>query len=106
MAQAQKEQMLYSYQLSIITALKEVSNALLDFQKLGEIVQSQQTTVNAAQTAFDLSNQLYNAGYASYLDVITAQNLLFSAQIALSQAQSDELTSMVNLYSSIGGGWK
>ena len=106
MAQAQKEQMLYSYQLSIISALKEVSNALLDFQKLGEIVQSQQTTVNAAQTAFDLSNQLYNAGYASYLDVITAQNLLFSAQIALSQAQSDELTSMVNLYSSIGGGWK
>jgi multidrug efflux system outer membrane protein len=105
-AQAQKEQLLYSYQLSIVNALKEVSNALLDYQKLGEIVQSQQTTVNAAQTAFDLSNQLYMAGYASYLDVITAQNLLFSAQIALSQSQSDELTAMVNLYSSIGGGWK
>ena len=105
-AQAQREQMLYSYQLSIITAFKEVSNSLLDYIKLGEIVQSQQTTVNAAQTAFDLSNQLYNAGYASYLDVITAQQLLFSAQIALSQAQSDELTSLVNLYSSLGGGWK
>jgi multidrug efflux system outer membrane protein len=105
-AQAQKEQMLYSYQLSIITALKEVSDALLQYQKLGEIVQSQQTTVNAAQTAFDLSNQLYNAGYASYLDVITAQQLLFSAQIALSQSQSDELTAVVNLYSSLGGGWK
>lgn len=105
-AQAQKEQMLYSYQLSIITALKEVSNALLDYKKLGEIVQSQQTTVNAAQTAFDLSNQLYNAGYASYLDVITAQQLMFSAQIALSQAQSDELTSLINVYSSLGGGWK
>ena len=105
-AQFQKEQMLYSYQLSIITALKEVSNALLDYSKLGDIVQSQQTTVNAAQTAFDLSNQLFNAGYASYLDVITAQQLLFSAEIALSQAQSDELTSMVNVYSSLGGGWK
>jgi NodT family efflux transporter outer membrane factor (OMF) lipoprotein len=105
-AQAQKEQMLYSYQLTIISALKEVSDALLQYQKLGEIVQYQQVTVNAAQTAFDLSNQLYNAGYASYLDVITAQNLLFSAQIALSQAQSDELTSVVNLYSSLGGGWR
>jgi outer membrane protein, multidrug efflux system len=105
-AQAQKEQMLYSYQYTIINALKEVSNALLDYSKLGEIVQSQQATVNAAQTAFDLSNQLYNAGYASYLDVINAQQMLFSAQIALSQAQSDELTAVVNLYSSLGGGWK
>lgn len=105
-AQAQKEQMLYSYQLSIINAIKEVSNSLLQTTKQGEIVQSQITTVNAAQTAFDLSNQLYIAGYASYLDVITAQQLLFSTQIALSQAQSDELTSIVNLYSALGGGWK
>lgn len=105
-AQAQKEQMLYSYQLTIISALKEVSDALLQYQKLGEIVQSQQVTVNAAQTAFDLSNQLYNAGYASYLDVITAQQLLFSAQIGLSNAQSDELTAVVNLYTALGGGWK
>ncbi len=105
-AEAQKVQMLYSYQLSVITALKEVSNALLEYQKQGEIVQSQQATVNAAQTAFDLSNQLYVAGYASYLDVINAQQLLFSAQIALSNAQSNELTAVVNLYSSLGGGWR
>ncbi|MCX6268775.1 MAG: efflux transporter outer membrane subunit [Bacteroidetes bacterium] len=105
-AQAQKEQMLYSYQLTIMNALKEVSNALLSQTKMSEVVLSQQATVNAAQTAFDLSNQLYNAGYASYLDVIQAQQLLFSAQIALSQSQSDELTAVVNLYSSLGGGWK
>ncbi|MEI7897271.1 MAG: efflux transporter outer membrane subunit [bacterium] len=105
-AQAQKEQMLYAYQLSIITALKEVSNTLIEYQKLGEIVQSQQTTVSAAQTAFDLSNQLYIAGYASYLDVINAQQMLFSAQIALSQSQSDAMTSLINVYSSLGGGWK
>jgi multidrug efflux system outer membrane protein len=105
-AQAQKEQMLYTYQYTIINALREVSNALLEYQKQGEIVSSQQATVNAAQTAFDLSNQLYVAGYASYLDVINAQQLLFSAQIALSQAQSDEVTAVINVYTSLGGGWK
>ncbi|MCX6306565.1 MAG: efflux transporter outer membrane subunit [Bacteroidetes bacterium] len=105
-AQAQKQQMLYSYQYTIINALREVSNALLEYQKQGEIVQSQLATVTAAQTAFDLSNQLYNAGYASYLDVIQAQQMLFSAQIALSQSQSNELTAVINLYSSLGGGWK
>jgi len=105
-AQAQKEQMLYAYQYTIINSLREVSNALLEFKKLGDIVQSQQATLDAAQTAFDLSNQLYNAGYASYLDVINAQQLIFSAQLNLSLAQSDELTAVVNLYSALGGGWK
>jgi len=104
--QAQKEQMLYTYQKTILTSLKEVSDALIQVQKMQEIVNSQIITEQAARTAFDLSNQLYNAGYASYLDVINTQEKLFQAQISLSQAQSDELTSKVNLYSALGGGWK
>jgi len=105
-AQAQKEQMLYAYQKAVMGALQEVSNALLAYTKEGEIVQSQQVTMNAAQTAFDLSNQLYNAGYASYLDVINAQEMLFTAQISLSQAQNTRITGAVNLYSALGGGWR
>ncbi|MEI7499853.1 MAG: efflux transporter outer membrane subunit [Bacteroidota bacterium] len=105
-AQAYKEEILFTYLQTINTSLKEVSNALLEVQKQKEIVLSQQKTVDAAQTAFDLSNQLYNAGYASYLDVIQAQSLLFSSQINLSLAQSNELTSFVNLYTALGGGWK
>ncbi|MCK9203488.1 MAG: efflux transporter outer membrane subunit [Bacteroidales bacterium] len=105
-AKAQKEQMLYAYMQSINTSLKEVSNALLEVKKQHEIVQSQQVTVNAAQTAYELSDQLYNAGYASYLDVINAQSMLFSSQLNLSNAQSNELTAIVVLYSSLGGGWK
>jgi outer membrane protein, multidrug efflux system len=105
-AQAQKQQMLYTYQNTILNSLRDVSDRLLEFQKLIEIVKSQQTTVNAAQTAYDLSNQLYIAGYASYLDVINAQEMLFSAQINLSTAQGDALQSVVNLYTALGGGWK
>jgi multidrug efflux system outer membrane protein len=105
-AEAQKEQMLYTYQKTIVNSLKEVSDALLQVQKLREIVVSQETTAKAAQTAYELSDQLYNAGYASYLDVINTQSMLFEAQVALSQAQSDELTAMVNLYTTLGGGWK
>jgi multidrug efflux system outer membrane protein len=105
-AQAYNQEILYTYLQTINTSLKEVSDALLAVQKQREIVVSQQTTVNAAQTAFDLSNQLYNAGYASYLDVIQAQSMLFSSQINLSVAQSNELTSVVTLYTALGGGWK
>lgn len=105
-AKAYHEEILYTYLQTINTSLKEVSDALLAVEKLREIVLSQQATVDAAQTAFDLSNQLYNAGYASYLDVIQAQSLLFQSQVALSQAQSDELTSVINLYTALGGGWR
>ena len=105
-SEALKQEMLITYSKTINNSFKEVSNALIDIGKLHEIVQSQQVTVNAAQTSFDLSNQLYNAGYASYLDVITAQGLLFTSQIDLSMAQSDELTALITLYTALGGGWR
>ncbi len=105
-AQAYKQEILFTYLQTINNSVREVSDALLEVKKQKEIVDSQQKTVDAAQTAFDLSNQLYNAGYASYLDVIQAQTLLFSAQLNLSMAQSNELTSIVGLYTALGGGWK
>jgi multidrug efflux system outer membrane protein len=105
-AQAEKQQMLYSYQKTIITSLKEVSDALVEFEKDKSIIESSMATVAATQTTFDLSNQLYNAGYASYLDVLDAQRQLFTTQISLSQAQNSRMVSVVLLYASLGGGWK
>ena len=105
LAEAQKEEMLYTYQKTIYTSLKEVSDALLEVKKQKEITQSQKDLVVAAQTNFDLSNQLYYAGYASYLDVLDAQRKLFSAEISLSQSQNSELDAFVNLYKALGGGW-
>nr|MBC8435926.1 TolC family protein [Bacteroidota bacterium] len=52
------------------------------------------------------SNQLFNAGYASYLDVIDAQRNLYDAQLELSNAQAGELLTVVNLYLALGGGWR
>ena len=105
-AQAINEQMLFSYQKTIYTAIGEVSNGLLSVDKQHQMVIQQRLLTNAAQTAFDLSNQLWNAGYASCLDVIDAQRLLYQAQIQLSQAQLSSLQSVVSLYLALGGGWK
>jgi len=43
---------------------------------------------------------------ASYLDVLDAQRNLFSAELALSQAQLGQLTAAVQLYRALGGSWK
>jgi multidrug efflux system outer membrane protein len=105
-AQAYNEEMLATYQKAIYTAIGEVSDGMLSVDKMKQMVTEQRNLRNAAQTAFDLSNQLYNAGYASYLDVINAQRLLYQAEIQLSQAQLNSLQSIVNLYQALGGGWK
>ena len=95
-----------NYQKTIYTAIGEVANGILDIEKQKEVVLEDKNLVAAAQTAFDLSNQLFNAGYASYLDVIDAQRNLYDAQVELSNAQVGELLTVVNLYLALGGGWK
>jgi len=105
-AKSYKEEILINYQKTIYTAISEVSNGILNVDKQNTVVKESKNLTTAAQTAFDLSNQLFNAGYASYLDVLNAQRLLFSAQITESQSYREQLISVVNLYLALGGGWK
>ena len=99
-------EMLISYQKTIYTAIGEVSSGILAVEKQAQVISDNQNLVRAAQTAFDLSNQLFNAGYASYLDVINAQRSLYEAQIQLSYSRMLELQAITNLYLALGGGWK
>ena len=105
-AKSYKEEILINYQKTIYTAISEVSDGIFTVDKQNTIVMECRNLTAAAQTAFDLSNQLFNAGYASYLDVLNAQRLLFSAQITESQSYREQLISVVNLYLALGGGWK
>ena len=105
-SQAFKEEMLITYQKSIYSAINEVSNGMLSVDKQKTIVTESRNLTRAAQTAFDLANQLFDAGYASYLDVIDVQRQLYSAQINESQSHYNELSAFVNLYKALGGGWK
>jgi multidrug efflux system outer membrane protein len=53
----------------------------------------------------DLSLRRYNAGRASYFEVLEAQQLLFPAEDTLAQTQRDQLLAVANLYKALGGGW-
>ncbi|MFH1160221.1 MAG: efflux transporter outer membrane subunit [bacterium] len=105
-AQSYQEELLINYQKTIYTAIGEVSNGILAVEKQAQVITDNQNLVAAAQTVFDLSNQLFNAGYASYLDVINAQRTLYEAQIQLSYSQMLELQAVTNLYLALGGGWR
>jgi len=95
-----------SYQQSILTALQEVSDALITRQKLGEArVYNEQAAV-ALASSVDLATQRYVGGRSSYYEVLQAQQELYPTQRAQIQAQVGELVAIVQLYKALGGGWQ
>lgn len=105
LAEAQHEQLLLTYQQTIQGAFRDVSNALIAYQKYREFRIQQQQLVNSAQDAAHLSQIRFKAGTADYLEVLTNETNSFSAELDLAQAQGNELISLVQLYQALGGGW-
>jgi outer membrane protein, multidrug efflux system len=62
--------------------------------------------VAAAQDATRLARVRYQGGATSYLEVLTTDSNLFSAQLNLVSTQESEAISLVQLYGALGGGWE
>jgi multidrug efflux system outer membrane protein len=93
------------YKQSVLVAFREVSDALIAQQTLVDERVALQRQVESLKEAVDLSLLRYNAGRASYFEVLEAEQLLFPAEDALAQAQRDQLLAVVALYKALGGGW-
>lgn len=106
LTKAQKEQMVLAYQQSIKEALRQVSDALVAYQKNQEFTEQQAKLTSAAEDSDRLSNVLYKNGGASFLQVLTSETNLFAAQLGLAQAQLQERLALVQLYNALGGGWQ
>jgi len=86
--------------------MREANDALAGVRTARDQAVAQATQANALRQALDLAQSRYQAGLSSYLDLLDAQRSLFSAELALSQAQLGELTAAVQLYKALGGTWK
>jgi multidrug efflux system outer membrane protein len=61
--------------------------------------------MNAAEKAVELSWVRYNGGLTSYLEVLDLQRSQFTSQLRASEALQNQITSTINLYKALGGGW-
>ncbi len=104
-AVAQWEQAKLRYEQSVLTALREVSNALSSKQKLAETEKDLARAVAALQESVRLATLRYTGGFATYFEVIESQQQLFPAENALAQTRRDQLIAVVQLYRALGGGW-
>jgi multidrug efflux system outer membrane protein len=105
-ARARAEQTRASYESTALNALREANDALAGVRAARDEVVAQATQARALRQALSLAESRYEAGLSSYLDLLDAQRSLFSAELALSQAQLGELTSAVGLYKALGGTWR
>jgi multidrug efflux system outer membrane protein len=106
LAEAQREQMLLTYQQTIQGAFRDVSNGLVAYRKDREFRIQQEHLLASAQDAARLSEVRFKAGTTDYLEVLTNETNSFSAELGLAQAQTNELIALVQLYQALGGGWQ
>ncbi|MGB7750620.1 MAG: efflux transporter outer membrane subunit [Candidatus Acidiferrales bacterium] len=105
-AEAQHEQALISYKQAIQYAFRDVSDALIGYQKFHEVRVAQEQTVADLAESVRISIMRYRGGTTTYLEVLDGQRSLFEAEITLAQARGAEYQSLVQLYKALGGGWK
>jgi len=104
-ALAQREQARVQYQAAVSGAFGEVSSYLVAYQKYAEAETALAEAAAALQEAVTLANLRYTAGLSNYLEVLDAQQQLYPAQVAQSQARLARLETLVKLYKALGGGW-
>ena len=104
--EAQKEEMLLTYQQTIQQAFRGVSDALVEYQKQREYRERQEELLVAARDAAQLSEVRYKGGATDYLEVLTNETNAFNAELGLATAQLNELLGLVEIYRNLGGGWQ
>lgn len=95
----------YQYEQTVLIAFSEVDNALYGYRSYSRQLEILNRQVAAATKALELTNARYEFGYTSYLEVIIQEDNLFEAELQRSFVLQKKLTSVVNLYRSLGGGW-
>lgn len=102
---ARTEQLLNSYEVTFLNAIREVEDAMIAVETYSMEVELRTEQLQAAEEAARLSWVRYDGGLTSYLEVLDLQRSSFNSQLKASEAFQLQLVSTVQLYQALGGGW-
>ena len=94
-----------NYQKTCLVAVAEVEQSLQNVKTYKEEWAARNKQVIAARKNLELSNARYYNGYVSYLEVLQVEISLFDAELSLSELTQNQLSSTIQLYRALGGGW-
>lgn len=104
-AEAAREEALLGYEAVVLEALREVNDALAGVTATADNHAALARRVDALRDYARLARMRFDAGAASYLEVLYADNELFSAELAAIAARQSQQVNMITLYRALGGGW-
>ena len=105
-ARAAYDAQVANYRQTVLTAMQDVEDNLVELNTLGDEISAQRDSAQAAMTSAQVTRNQYDAGMIDYLDVATTENSSLSEQQSLLQLQSQQWVSSVALITSLGGGWQ
>jgi len=102
---ARTEQALYSYELTVLNAIKEVEDSLSGFHEQRLRLEALNHSVQASKETVSMSIKLYKDGLTSFQDVLDAQRSLLNSESNQDAARGDAAVQLVSLYKALAGGW-
>jgi multidrug efflux system outer membrane protein len=106
LAKAQQQVALVQYERAIQTAFREVSDSLVAYRKVKEVLEQQELLLTTLKDRSDLAYVRYRGGVDTLFSALDADRDLFTAELAVAQTRRDEIQSLVQLYKALGGGWQ
>lgn len=104
-ATAEKDIGIAHYEKTVQTAFREVADGLAARSTYAQQLAAAQRLAATQQRRLGLARVRYESGINSYLDVLTAQTDLYDAELALVTVRLNRLSSLIDLYRALGGGW-
>lgn len=104
--EAERDMAVAQYEKTIQVAFREVADALAQRATIGEQLDAQKALVEATSASYVLSQNRYEIGLDSFINVLDAQRSLFSARQGLINTVLLRETNILNLYKALGGGWE
>jgi NodT family efflux transporter outer membrane factor (OMF) lipoprotein len=103
---ARLQQTVIAYRATVLSALEETENALVNYAQEQEQREHLQTAVESNLEAVRLSSDLYKAGLTDFLSVLDAQRELYANEDLLAQSRTAQTLDLIALYKALGGGWQ
>jgi NodT family efflux transporter outer membrane factor (OMF) lipoprotein len=105
-AKALQREAMYGYQLTVLSAYVEVINSVANHQNTARVLTLKKQQQTQLAEAIEVAGSLYQAGKASWLEVLLAQQNALRTELELVESWRRQHVAAVTLYKALGGGWQ
>lgn len=104
-ANSKQIQAVYNYEKTILNAYVEVANELAKIENLSQSYDLKSKQVEALTESIKISNELFKSARADYMEVLLTQRDALESKFELLETKMHQMSTMVNIYRALGGGW-